>query len=154
MKDKKFLIKASIAIILVGLISFGITYYVRSQQMEKEFQEASKWADMEREKDEAETITSYKIKYKDEEYTNLTQLVGVVTEPDDCKVVVRYGDNTETEKLGYFTFDEITMPEIKDGDTFHIVLPMTYKDAITFDEFQQEVEDAKKEQETTTEKEN
>ena len=110
MKDKKFLIKASIAVILVGLISFGITYYVRSQQMEKEFQEASKWADMEREKDEAETITSYKIKYKDEEYTNLTQLVGVVTEPDDCKVVVRYGDNTETEKLGYFTFDEITMP--------------------------------------------
>ena len=125
--DKKFLIIASICVLLVGAISFGITYYIRNKQMDDEFRRAFEGYDMERKEMEATTIFSYIIKLDGKEYSNVQDLVGVVTEPKTFEIHIIYTNELEADKSGYITFDNIVNPEIKDGDNVHIVLPQEDK---------------------------
>ena len=59
------------------------------------------------------------------EYSNIQELVGVVTEPCTCVVKVTYkNSDVETEANAYISFTtEGTEATFTSGDYFHIILP-------------------------------
>lgn len=130
--NKKEKIIIAIVFVLVGVISFGVTYIIRSKQIDEEFANAFQ------SNENLPEITSYTIYLDDNEYYNIAQLIGVVEEPVTLDMKVTYSDGTTIDRQGYVSFNtDNTVYEayMKDGDYIQIVLPDKDLDIPSFNEF-------------------
>jgi hypothetical protein len=134
--DKKFWICTIVGLVFVGIITFVITYIIRGKQIDKEFQEA--FSSEEVAEIDEQAIKSYIIYYNDKEYSDVTLLIGVITEPETLKIRLTYANDDVVDKEAYISFNsdiEDLIPHIKDGDYVQIIMPSLDADIPSYSEF-------------------
>lgn len=132
--NKSFWIVTITALVLVGVMTFGIAYAIRSKQIDAEFDKAFQ---KQQESADDPAIQGYTLTYDNKTYSNVAELIGVVKEPITVDIHVVYPD-TEADKQAYITFNNdktITYPLIVDGNPVHIVLPSLEADVPSYKEF-------------------
>ena len=159
-QNNKFWLVCIGVVVLVGLITFGITYAIRSKQIDEEFRQAFDGSIVE--EVDNHQIVGYTITYNDKEYKDAVLLIGEIKEPVTLKIRIQYQNGDIVDKEAYVSFNpdkSITTPDLKDGDYVQIILPSLEAEIPTFKEFLDEagvVEDdgvTIKQEDTSTEAE-